>query len=522
MSCHGESSTKGKLKLNDLKGVLSGGKSGALFIPGNPDTSLLIHRIHLPLDDKKRMPPAAKPQLTETEIAILNGWIKTGAITEAKLFSLPETDSFRILATAYIIPGGENTATAEPVYDFKAADEKKIVELNNNYRVIVPLGKNSPALAVNLYGRNVYAHKSLEELLPIKEQIIELNLSRMPVKDEDVKVIQQMKNLRRLNLNYTDITPAGVELLGAVKSLREVALSGTATTAPALEKILPLPDLLSVFIWDTKIDSSALQRLKTKFPKLLIESGFVDKGGEMMVLSAPVIKPTAGIFEKDIEAEIKHPFRGVEIRYTTDGTQPDSANSPVYSAPIAINKNTTIIARAFKPGWLGSGVIQSSFIHRGVKPDSVVLITPTADRYKPTSEKALTDGEFGSFDNVANGDWYGYQKDDAEYYMLFNKPTTIKSAVVIAAKNLGRYIFPPEVVEVWGGADKDHLKLLGKIQPAHANKGDLSEHLQLQIAFPAAEVQCLKIIAKHLRTIPEWHGGKGQPGWVFVSEVVLD
>lgn len=522
VGCHGASSTKGDLKLSDLKHVLVGGKNGALFIPGNPDTSLIIHRIHLPIEDKKRMPPASKPQLTELEIAILYNWIKSGAATEAKLFSLPEADSFRIIATSYLTPGGENTIAAEPVYDFKAADDKKIVALNNNYRVIVPLGKNSPALTVNLYGKNTYSSKSLEELLPLKEQIIELNLSRMPVKDADVKIIQQMKNLRRLNLNYTDITAAGVEQLNNIQSLREVALSGTATTSSALEKILPLPDLSAVYIWDTKIDSSALQRLRTKFPKLLIESGFVDNSGEFVALSAPVIKPAAGIFEKDIQAEIKHPFKGVELRYTIDGSEPDSVNSPVYSAPFIISKNITVKARAFKPGWYGSGSIQSSFIHSSIKPDSVALITKTDDRYKPTSEKALTNGDFGSFDNVANGDWYGYQKDDAEYYMLFNKPTTVKSAVVIAAKNLGRYIFPPEVVEVWGGANKENLKLLGKIQPPHANKGELSEHLQLQITFSTTEVQCLKIIVKHLRTIPEWHGGKGQPGWVFVSEVVLD
>lgn len=522
VSCHGGSSTKGKLNLSDLKTVLAGGKSGPLFIPGNPDTSLLIRRIHLPADDKKRMPPASKQQLTEIETAILYDWIKSGAATEVKLFSLPETDSFRILATSYLIPGGEHSASAEPVYNFKAADEKKILSLNNNYRVIVPLGKNSPALVVNLYGRNVYTPKSLEELLPLKEQIVELNLARLPVKDADMKVVQQLTNLRRINLNYTDITPNGIELLSSLKNLREIALSGTAATANALEKILPLPDLSSVYIWDTKIDSTSLQRLRTKFPKLLIESGFVDKGGDIVALSPPVIKPAPGIFEKEIEVEIRHPFKGVEVRFTMDGSEPDSINSPVYSTPITVTKNTTIKARAYKPGWYGSGSAQSSFIHRSVKPDSVVLITQTDSRYKPTSEKTLTDGEFGSFDNVANGDWYGYQKDDAEYFILFNNPTVIKSAIVIAAKNIGRYIFPPELVEVWGGNDKANLKLLGKIQPPRANKGELSEHLQLQVEFPSTEVKCLKIVAKHLRTIPEWHGGKGQPGWVFVSEVVLD
>jgi uncharacterized membrane protein len=37
-----------------------------------------MHRVHLPVEDKKHMPPIGKPQLTETEIQILAAWIKKG------------------------------------------------------------------------------------------------------------------------------------------------------------------------------------------------------------------------------------------------------------------------------------------------------------------------------------------------------------------------------------------------------------------------------------------------------------
>lgn len=521
VSCHGEASVKGGLLLSDLKGVLAGGKSGPLFIPGNPDTSLLIHRIHLPADEKKHMPPASKPQLTETEIMVLQAWIKSGAATDAKLFSLPEKDSFRIVATQYLLPS-EGAMASNPVYAFEAADEKKVLALNNNYRIVVPLGNNSPALSVNFFGKNAYNTKALEELLPVKQQVVELSLARMPVKDDDLKVLQQLVNLRKLNLNYTDVTPQGITSLTTLKSLRELTLSGTAVTADALEKVLPLPDLASVYIWDTKIDSTQLQRLKTKYPKTLIENGFVDKGGDIVALSAPMFKTPPGIFDNTVAVEIKHPFKGVEIRYTLDGTEPDSVSGTVYNAPIPIDKNVTINAKAFKKGWCGSSNAQATFIKRGLTPDSVVVILPPDPRYKPSGSSALTDGMLGDYANTTNGDWFGYNKNNAAYYLLFKKEVTVKNVLLNMLQNVDGYIFPATKIEVWGGKDSSHLILLAAVQPPVPPKGSPRKLIQQDVAFSPAQVECLKIVAQPIRSLPPWHEGKGKEGWVFVSEAVVN
>lgn len=48
---------------------------------------------------------------------------------------------------------------------------------------------NEPALQADFYLRQNYQRKCLAELLEVKEQLITLNLSNMPVKDEDLKTI---------------------------------------------------------------------------------------------------------------------------------------------------------------------------------------------------------------------------------------------------------------------------------------------------------------------------------------------
>ena len=517
-SCHSTSKLKGELLLENIEGILAGGKSGPLFIPGQPDTSLMIQRLHLPVNDKKHMPPAAKPQLTETESALLYAWIKAGAATEDKLFSLPEQDTFRILATNYLQPA----APTQPVYDFKAADEKKVLALNNNYRVVVPLGKNSPALSVNLYGRNIFSSKALEELLPLKEQIVELNLSRLPVKDEDMKVIRQLINLEKLNLNYTEVTTAGVEQLVTLTKLRELTLSGTAVTAQALEKILPLPELKSVFVWDTKIDSVQIKPLKAKFSNISIETGFADKGDVIVALSPPVIKTPQGIFNNATTIEIRHPFKGVDIRYTLDGTQPDSVSGLLYTEPIAINESVTLIANAYKKGWYGSTPVQSTFIKQGFAPDSVTFISKPDPKYSAETPGLLTDGVLGDYANASNGEWLGYQKNEAAYYLFFNKKVAPKNVLLQMLQNTGGHIFPAAKIEVWGGMDEGHLQLIGKHSPRIPKKNEPAKSLQENIPLTTAEVHCLKITIKPVAALPAWHNSKGSPGWVFMSEIVVN
>ena len=56
-------------------------------------------------------------------------------------------------------------------YDFAAADESKVKSLNNNYRVVYPLAKNSPALGAEFFSASQFNPESLKELLSVKQQL---------------------------------------------------------------------------------------------------------------------------------------------------------------------------------------------------------------------------------------------------------------------------------------------------------------------------------------------------------------
>ena len=78
ISCHGAESQKGGLRLDTLSLAKEGGDSGPAIVPGNKEESLLLERIHLPVDDDEIMPPKEGPLSAEFK-DILNRWIETGA-----------------------------------------------------------------------------------------------------------------------------------------------------------------------------------------------------------------------------------------------------------------------------------------------------------------------------------------------------------------------------------------------------------------------------------------------------------
>jgi hypothetical protein len=73
--CHKGRDAKGELDLSTASGLLKGGESGAVIVPGKPDESLLYERVH-----KGTMPPPGKKERpSEGEVEAIRRWIAAGA-----------------------------------------------------------------------------------------------------------------------------------------------------------------------------------------------------------------------------------------------------------------------------------------------------------------------------------------------------------------------------------------------------------------------------------------------------------
>ena len=446
ISCHNPQKAKGELVMESFAALRKGGKDGALWDTTQADFGLMMSRIHMPLESKKHMPPWGKPQLTEEETSILYHWIKSGASDTTKVAALLPTDTLHILAKALF-----NTIETDD-YTFKPADESKIKALKNNYRLVAPLALGSPALGVEFYGAAQFKQEQLKELLAVKDQIVTLNLNKMAVQDDDLATIAQFTNLRKLNLSFTNIKGTGLKALTALKELKQLSLSGTGVNAASLNVLSSLPKLSQLYIWTTPAQAENLAAIKKQFKNTTIETGFT---GDTIVikLNKPLVENEEQVLLQPVALKLKHYVRGVTIRYTTDGTEPDSIASPVYKGDIMLNKNVTVKAKAFKPGWISSDVVEKTFYKAGFKIDSIRFVQPSADLpYKSIPAAVLADAQKGDH-NQGSGKWIGYRGAPMQAILYFDTLRTISSVTVSSLINIDGYIMPPHQLEVWAGND---------------------------------------------------------------------
>jgi uncharacterized membrane protein len=473
VSCHNDDKLKGRLMLTDMDAILKGGKSGKLFIGGSPQLSLLLQRLHLPLADDKHMPPAGKPQLTDDEIALLYLWIKGKPNFTQKVIALSVNDSLRLLAASRLSPPTTTTET----YDFSAADEKTIKSLNNNYRVVQQIAQESPALTVSIYSKSNYTPKAIEELESIKKQIVSLSLNKLPVKDAELKTIAQFTNLRRLNLNFTDISGRQLSELANFKNLKELSLAGIKLKVQEIEPLLSIKSLAELVIWNTGIKDTELQQIKQRHKQVNFVTGFKDDGIPIK-LNNPQIKSTTWVFSKPFELVISHPIKGVIIRYTTDGSDPDSIKSPVYKPGMIISSDVTIKTRAYKAGWYGSDIVTLNYNRNTYTPDTSIID-------KNNGGKMMIDKELGSF-KPFDGKWVGVPFEMV-INITFIKPVSLKTIGMGCLRLNGQQILFPAGIEILGGTDKRKLNLVGRIKPAKPLKDDPDKRSLFEAKLTTAE-----------------------------------
>lgn len=522
ISCHNPDKLKGKLILSDSTSILKGGKTGKLFVAGKPEISLLLKRVHLPLEDKKHMPPSGKTQLTQDEIRLLHLWVGADAKFNKKVITLPAEDSLRMLATTLIRPD----KSVQEIFHFAAADEQTLEKLNTNYRVISHLAKDSPALTVNIYNKDTYTPQTLDELGDVRLQIVSLELNKMPVKNSDLKRIASFENLRRLDLNFTDITGTGLAALAGLQHLKKLSLSGTKVNYADLQQYLPsFKSLNTVAVWDTDLSVSEIRQLQEANKNIEFLAGFRDDGSHPIKLNRPRVKNTDVVFTDSLSLQLFHPVKNVEIRFTTDGSEPDSITSPVFKSETILKESTVIKARAYKAGWLSSDVAILNLYKSGNKPDGIILLSRLNRVHPANGAQTFFDHQLGTFNANSPAwanNWAGFIKNNMELLLEFKTPKMVTSVALNTLIEMETSIFPPASIEIWGGASEDKMKLISSTKPILPTTYSKPFIKLIDCKLKSQKVSYLKIIAKPVMKSPGWHKNKDKPALLLIDEIFIN
>ena len=208
-------------------------------------------------------------------------------------------------------------------------------------------------------------------------------------------------------------------------------------------------------------------------------------------------------------------MHNTSIRYTTDGSDPDG-QSAVYQHPLEVSKPGVIKARSFGEGFLPSDpvTVQVLALQTGFIDSMVLSVTP--EKYPARGWRTLCDGQLGN-ENFREA-WLGFDVPEVSFHCFFNKKKRLRQVSVSLLRQQDAWIFLPRVIEVLDEKGRP----IARHEPAGAGQERPPGFEMVQIPLPAKKYRSLTLRLTALKALPDWHDGKGNPGWIFVDEVVAE
>lgn len=154
---------------------------------------------------------------------------------------------------------------------------------------------------------------------------------------------------------------------------------------------------------------------------------------------------------------------------------------------------------------------------------SIRLDTKFANQYNGGGDNALIDGIYGTQD-FRTGTWQGYFDNDLIATLDLGSKKTINSVTVNFLQDQRSWIFYPTEVTCLGS--NDGVQFIELSDPFKINATIPSEDSKiktLEFKKPNSKFRFIKIIAKKLGELPEWHLGYAHDGrsWLFVDEISI-
>lgn len=271
VSCHNPGKSKGDLVLSSYDRIIKGGENGQGVVIGDLKESELYRRVSLPEHHDDFMPPDGKKPLSGEQIKLLELWIMNGAPEKGQMGDFQIEGDY--LSAANKVLGLEGHGGNSLARKVEPADSLIVASLNAKGYVIRTISEGSYLLDVSFVAQKNLENVSIEQLLPLKDQIVYLNLNNRNLGDKDLEVIGQFENMVRLNIHSNPITDEGLSFLAKLENLEVLNLYGTQIGDNGLERLELLQKLNRIYLWNTQVTPEKVENLKAKNPDLEINIG---------------------------------------------------------------------------------------------------------------------------------------------------------------------------------------------------------------------------------------------------------
>lgn len=207
------------------------------------------------------------------------------------------------------------------------------------------------------------------------------------------------------------------------------------------------------------------------------------------------------------------------IHYTLDGTEPTAA-SPVADSILVIKQSCTFNVLAIRP--VGNSRMLSEKITFSKSTSKPIRANqPVNKRYQYNGITTLTDGLKGN-GNYKTGRWIAFYSNDMDVTIDLQKPTEISNVAFATCVEKGDWIFDARDCKIEISDDGNNFKeVVSEVYPSmeKSDRNGLYEH---KLEFSPVQTRYVRVVVSSEKSIPQWHGGKGKPGYLFIDEITIE
>ncbi|MDP5082562.1 MAG: GH92 family glycosyl hydrolase [Winogradskyella sp.] len=198
----------------------------------------------------------------------------------------------------------------------------------------------------------------------------------------------------------------------------------------------------------------------------------------------------------------------------------DDDNFKLYNSPFTITKDAKVKLYSEK-GNLKSPELMTPFFK--IDPNlSITLESEFANQYSAGGNDALIDG-IRSTKNYRTGSWQGFHNTDLIATVDLGSEKTISTVSVNFLQDQGAWIFYPTEVQCFVSKDNKTFKALAPQKINAAEKNNELEIKTMTFKIPNSDYKYVKVVAKKLGKVPDWHLGYPMDGrsWIFADEISI-
>ncbi|MBM4110631.1 MAG: hypothetical protein FJ254_04625 [Phycisphaerae bacterium] len=259
--CHGNGKHKGGLAMDSAASMTKVRDDGVAMKLGDPDGSMIVQRIMLPMSDPDAMPPEGD-RVPEDERALISLWIEEGGAMETAA------------ARAAIAPGAVKGAAAPLEADLTRRAAEVAQALRARGVIAQPIAQDDPRLEINAsWATPPFGDADLAMLRPAAGAIISLNLARTNVTDVGVAGLTGFVMLESLRLDSTEVGDAALACVAAMPRLKVLNIHSTKVGDEGLAALASASALERVYAWNSHVTTAGAASWSSSRPSVRIIVG---------------------------------------------------------------------------------------------------------------------------------------------------------------------------------------------------------------------------------------------------------